>query len=477
MNAPLTNISPFHNVEIEQELLGAILVKGGHVIDQIDRIVTADDFHEPVHQALFRAFQEAHENGRPINPTLASAALGTASGTELAPGVSLGQYVARVASAACLPHLAPEYARQVSECSQRRKVSAVLDHMQVGLAAHQSPAEIAGAGIEMLDEVVGATSTSSCAPIDIGEAAYQAGEELTIAMQNPSRLRGVSTGLHDLDAKTGGLQNGSLVILAGRPGMGKSAVAASMVRAAAFGGFPALLFSLEMSSSEIANRITADLCFDDGGDPITYSDIARGNLSSSDHERVVQAERALHDVPLRIDPTGGLTVAQIAARARKYKVHLERKGKRLGVVFIDHLQLIRPSARYSGQRVNEIAEITGSLKSLAKELDLPVVALAQLNRAVEQRGNKRPSLADLRDSGSIEQDADVVMLVFREAYYLAKDSNLTATEDDARIGKLIEVSNLLEIDVAKQRGGPTGVVKLSCNIGANAIRDEGVINE
>jgi len=140
-------------------------------------------------------------------------------------------------------------------------------------------------------------------------------------------------------------------------------------------------------------------------------------------------------------------------------------------LIVDHMQLIRASNRYAGQRVNEITEISGGLKALAKELDIPVIALAQLNRSVESRDNKRPTLADLRDSGSIEQDADVVMFVFREEYYLARESGLSKAEDDARIGRLINARNQLEIDIAKQRNGPTGTINLFCNIGANAIRD------
>ena len=464
---------PTHcNIVLEQELLGAILTPvGAAVLNAIDRIITPDDFFDPNHQKLFASFLEAHGQGRPINLTLAIASLGPHAGFQIADDCTVGQYVARLAAAAAVPAAAPEYARQIRELAKHRQLNECFEILRAGQNANQSPSEIAGEVINLLDEIISASSTSATEQLSIGDAAYQAAEQMTIARQNPGRLMGISTGLRDLDARTGGLQPGNLIIVAGRPGMGKSAVAASIARHMAGSGNAVLFHSLEMSGRELGSRIIADICFDDGGQQIAYFDITSDRLNDADAQRVVDASRLLREIPLLIDPQSALTVAQIAARSRKYQQRLERQGKQLGAIFVDHLQLVRAGNRYSGNRVHEITEISGGLKSLAKELGVPVVVLAQLNRAVESRDNKRPALADLRDSGSIEQDADVVMFVFREEYYLQRETGGSQQEEDARIGRLVEVRNRLEIDICKQRSGPVGVVNLDCHIAANALRD------
>jgi len=252
--------------------------------------------------------------------------------------------------------------------------------------------------------------------------------------------------------------------------MGKTAVGVSIAKAVAQAGIPSLFFSLEMGAPSLAFRVLADLCFEHHN-PLEYFKIAKGELSTEQAQRVVDAQRQLRSLPLDIDQQDGLTISQIAARARKRNLQLARKGQRLGAIFVDHLHLVRPSSRYSGNRVGEITEISGSLKSLAKELDVAVIALAQLNRTVETRDVKRPTLADLRDSGSIEQDADTIVFLFRESYYLRDPISNNQAEEDKRIGRLMQVEHDLEANIAKQRSGPVGTVRLFCNIGANAIRN------
>ncbi len=289
-------------------------------------------------------------------------------------------------------------------------------------------------------------------------------------MQNPGKLAGISWGLRDLDFKTGGMKRGEMFVLAGRPGMGKTALALCVARAAAELGEPSLFFSLEMGSISLADRNLADVAFD-RHNPIPYYSIANGTLSNAQAQRVIEAGRKQRDVPLTIDPAPGLTVSQMAARARKHKQALERQGKRLGPVFVDHMHIVKPSNRYSGARVNEVGEISAALKSLAKELDVPVIALAQLSRGLESREDKRPTTADLRDSGSIEQDADAIIFVYREAYYLERATGGTAEQERIRIDRLLDVNDRLEAIVAKQRNGPTGTINLFCNIACNAVRD------
>jgi replicative DNA helicase len=196
-------------------------------------------------------------------------------------------------------------------------------------------------------------------------------------------------------------------------------------------------------------------------------------VNDAQAERVIEAERGLRDLPLHIDPAPGLTVSQIASRARRHKQSLERKGRRLGLLIVDHMHIVRPSNRYSGKRVNEVGEISAALKGLAKELDVPVLALAQLSRQGENRDDKRPAMADIRDSGTIEQDADAIVFLYREAYYLERETPSTADREQAQIRRLKDVKDQLEAIVAKQRNGPTGTVNLFCDIACNAVRDLG----
>jgi replicative DNA helicase len=476
MNSPVQQAQfdplSLFNIEIEQELLGAILNLGSCVLDAVDSIIASTDFYDPVHKALFARFSEAYARGRAINLSLAIGALGSDAKIPLANGVTVGQYIARVAASATVMSKAADYAKLIVEFAQRRKIVAVLDLMQEGIAANHGPAEIAGIGIDALDEIASAQCSTATCHMDIGKASQIAVERMQIALQNPGKLSGISTGLSDLDDKIGGLQPGELTILAGRPGMGKSAVGISMARSIAEARVPSIYFSLEMGASSLASRIMSDMCFD-YRNPIEYFKIQKGELTLEQAEAVVAASRQLRKLPLRVDQQDGLTVSQIASRARKHNHFLARDGKRLAVIFIDHLHLIRPTSRYAGNRVGEVTEISGALKSLAKELDVAVVALAQLNRAVEARAIQRPTLADLRDSGSIEQDADTIIFLFREAYYLQHPLSNDQAEDDKRIGRLMQVQNDLEANVAKQRSGPVGTVQLFCNIGANAIRNAG----
>jgi replicative DNA helicase len=476
MNAPvqfaLYDPASLYSIEVEQEILGAILHAGGVVIDAVDRIITATDFHEPVHKKLYAGFVDAHSKGRAITLTLAIAALGADGRMELMEGVTTGQYVARLAANAALPGRAVDYAKQILEFAQRRKIVGVMDAMQGGIVANHDPADIAGTGIEALDEIVSTNTSVTTSRMDIGEASYVAVERMTEAMRNPGKITGISTGLSDIDAATGGLHRGELLILGARPGMGKTALGACIARSIAEAQVPTLFFSQEMTAPSLAFRVLADMCFDHR-DPLEYFKITKGEITADQGQRVVEAQRRLRSLPLEIDQQDGLTISQIATRARKRNLQLARKGQRLGVIIVDHLHLIRASARYSGNRVGEVTEISGGLKSLAKELDVAVVALAQLNRALEAREMKRPTLADLRDSGSIEQDADTIIFLFREAYYLKDPISNDQAEEDKRIGRLMQVQHDLEANIAKQRSGPVGAIRLFCNIGANAIRNSG----
>jgi replicative DNA helicase len=458
------------SIELEQEILGAVLVNNS-ALEIIERDVSAGDFHEPLHVQLFEIFASVRDVHGIITPSLIIASMGGDASVIVAEGTTLGQYVARLAAAGCITGVVRAYAKQIREFANRRKILAMAETMTQGIQTNQPAAGIAGAGIELLDEIAMQASAGATPQVSLCEAADKSLERMQYGMQNPGKLAGISWGLKSLDSKTGGLKRGELFILAGRPGMGKSALAECIARSTAAAGEPTFLSSLEMGDISVADRILADHAFDPR-DPIAYYDIAAGNVSNRQAERVIAARRQMDGWPLHIDPTSGLTVSQIAARARRHKQTLERQGKRLGPVIVDHMHIVKPSNRYSGARVNEVGEISAALKGLAKELDVPVIALAQLSRALESRDDKRPTMADLRDSGSIEQDADAIIFVYREAYYLERATGANAEQEAARIDRLVDAGDQLEAIIAKQRNGPTGTVHLFCNIACNAVRDQ-----
>ena len=278
----------------------------------------------------------------------------------------------------------------------------------------------------------------------------------TLAMQNDQGIVGVPTGLTELDQKMGGLHKSDLLILAGRPSMGKTALATNIAynlcskspekRRKFFSGF----FSLEMSSEQLSTRILSEQA------RIKSDDIRRGKVSEAEINRYIETSRNIYNLPLYIDETPAITIATLSNRARRIK----RKFG-LSLVVVDYIQLMRSNSIKNENRVQEISEITQGLKALAKELSVPVLALSQLSRAVEQRDDKQPQLADLRESGSIEQDADVVMFVYREEYYLErKQPKLGSIEHAEWQSKMNDVNGLADIIIGKQRHGPTGTVKV-----------------
>ncbi|MET4487277.1 DnaB-like helicase C-terminal domain-containing protein [Bradyrhizobium sp. LA7.1] len=470
MNAPIrVETASLASVELEQELLGSILINS-QSLDIISREVSADDFSESLHAQLFETFISIRDANGVITPSLVIAAMGRDAGASLVEGTTLSQYVARLAANAAIISAVQAYARQIREFSNRRKILTLAGSMSIDIEANQSAAGIAAAGIEALDEIAAQSTAGATAQVSLREANEKSLVRMQFGMQNPGHLAGLSWGLDSLDNKTGGLKRGELFILAGRPSMGKTALAICIARNVASGGDPVFLSSLEMGEVSVSDRSLADAAYE-RGQPIPYYAIANGTLVNREAERVIEAARAQRDWPLKIDPAPGLTVSQIAGRARRYSQTLARQGKRLGLLVVDHMHIVTPSNRYSGARVNEVGEISAALKALAKELDVPVLALAQLSRALESREDKRPTMADLRDSGSIEQDADAIIFVYRESYYLERETATTAEKEAARIDRLIDVKDQLEAIIAKQRNGPTGTVHLFCDIGCNAIRD------
>ncbi|HMD63594.1 MAG TPA: replicative DNA helicase [Stellaceae bacterium] len=464
--------TPPYNTEAEQALLGAILINNTAYY-RVSEFLQPEHFGNAVHGRIFAAIGKLLGRGQIANPvTLKNLFDQDGALTE----IGGAQYLARLAGAAAAIINAEDYGRAVHDLYLRRELIALGEDV-VNDAFRQDLDDPAREQIERVEKKLFDLATTG----EIEGGFREFGTALTSAILNAEaafkrsgKTVGVATGFVDLDRKLGGLHPSDLVVLAGRPSMGKTALATNIAfyaarnyrpaaapeaRKAAEDGAVVGFFSLEMSAEQLATRILAE----ESG--VSSDRIRRGDVSHEDFDKFVQASQQLAALKLFIDDTPALTVAALRTRARRLK-----RQQGLGLIVIDYLQLLRPSNQARGQenRVQEISEITRGLKTLAKELNVPVLALSQLSRAVEQREDKRPMLADLRESGSIEQDADVVMFIFREEYYLSREPTRRPDEAESKFSeryqewreRLEKVHGLGEIIVAKQRHGPIGSVKL-----------------
>lgn len=450
-----------HNIEAEQALIGAILVNN-EAFRFAQKYVDHSHFYEPLHQAIYFSITQLIENGKLADPRLVKSFI---PNDLVAPNLTASQYLARLAVEATTIINAADYARIIRELADRRRLAEIGNALMPVDASH--PVGLATEAISALDAVVAANVDSSAPALSMAQAMARAVQAAADAYAQDGHIIGVPTTLTDLDAKLGGMSPGDFVVLAGRPGMGKSALILTLLRRAAQKGYKSKLVSLEMSDVPLAHRMISDTIFDMGGDRLPYAFIRSGRFHEKMFERIVEAAKMLEALPIHIEQQPGLTISQISARARQMK----RKDG-LDILAIDHLDLIRPTGRYQGNKVYELGEITAAAKALAKELGIVVVMLAQLSREVEKREDKRPTLSDLRSSGSIEQDADTVIFLYRKSYYLAASEPQAGTEEHAKWQVEIEKNaNLLQAIVAKQRMGPTGPVDLFCDIANNAVRD------
>ena len=452
-----------HNVEAEQQLLGAILTNND-VYDRISSIVRAEHFFEPVHKRIFEIAAARIQKNALASPVTLKAYMEDDAGLKELGGAT---YLARIAGAAVASYAARDYAQMIYDLAVRR------DLIQLGrdIAARAASVEVAN---EPKEQIVEAEQRLyKLAEQGVAERGFQsflravteAVNVAAAAYQRDGGLAGISTGLADLDKKLGGLHPSDLLILAGRPSMGKTSLATNIAfniaRAYRRGlrqdgtegtvnGGAVGFFSLEMSAEQLAARILSEAA------EVPSEQIRRGDMSEDEFRRFVEVAKTLENCPLFIDDTPALPIAQVAARARRLK-----RTQGLDVLIIDYLQLLRGTSKEN--RVQEVSEITQGLKAIAKELNIPVIALSQLSRAVESRDDKRPQLSDLRESGSIEQDADVVMFVFREEYYREREK-----PGDHELDKMAQwqaimekVHGKAEVIIGKQRHGPIGTVELS----------------
>lgn len=459
-----------HDIEVEQAFLGAA-IWNNEVVDIVDGKLAEADFFEPVHARLWSVFMEARRAGRVIDARLTAAALGSDAQVEIVRGMSVSQYVARLAAGAITVAGAKDYAASIREMADMRRIVDVADDLKAQVGKAASPADVARVSIEALDSIVSANADTAAPRVTAGEAARSAFERMIRTKDSGRSIVGAPYGLSRLDAATLGLAAGEMILVGARPSVGKTAFAISVGRAAAEAGHGVIFFSLEMYGDALMERALADVVYDHRR-PITYRQIRAGKVTEEEIDRLAAATGHLNTLPFVIEQEPGLTAGQIVARARKFKLKLEQSsGPRLDLVVVDHVHLVRASGRYAGNRTAEVTEISGALKGMAKELGVAVLVLCQLNRANEGRENKRPQLSDLRDSGALEQDADVVMFLHRDEYYLEREKGKDAQAEDERVSKLDKCKNILEIAIAKQRQGPITLIEAFCEIGSNAIRN------
>jgi replicative DNA helicase len=460
---PSYRIAP-HNIELEQALLGAIFVNN-EALYRVSDFLEPRHFFEPIHQKLFEIAASLVRVGKTATPVTLKTFL--PADIDIA-GLTVAQYLARLAAEATTVINAADYGRTIYDLAIRRSLIGIGE--DIVNAAYDSPSD--SRPQDQIEEAerslyeLAETGRYDGGFQRFAQALSTAVEMAAHAYQRDGRLSGLATGLRDLDRMMGGLQKSDLVILAGRPGMGKTALATNFaynVAKAWEGGVRADgriestnggivgFFSLEMSAEQLATRIISEQS------EIASYRIRRGEIEPSDFDRIAGAAREIEQLPLYIDETGGLSIAQLAARARRLK-----RQRGLDLLVIDYIQLLAGSARRAAEgRVQEVTEITTSLKALAKELNIPILALSQLSRQVENRDDKRPQLSDLRESGSIEQDADVVLFVFREEYYLRNKEPRPGNQEyfDWQ-AEMEKVHGRAEVIIGKQRHGPTGTVAL-----------------
>ena len=450
------------SLEAEQAILGAILFDN-EVFYRVSNYLKAEHFYDPVHQLLYDACGRLIGSGRVAAPTIVESFLASSQGFNEAGG---RRYLEGLAAAVPSTASAPDYARVVFDLALRRGLmtlgSELIERARDGGLDDEPQRQVEEA--EQALYKLAETGKYGGGFKTFRAAIAEAIEIADAAVRREGGLAGVSTGLKDLDVLLGGLHNSDLVILAGRPGMGKSSLATNIAVAAARAyraerqpdgtlkaaeGAVVGLFTLEMAAEQLATRIIAEFA------GVSSERIRRGEVDQEEFDRIYHAARDLESLPLYIDETGGLSIAQLAARARRLK-----RQHGLGLVVVDYLQLLTGTGkRANDNRVQEITEISMGLKALAKELGAPVLALSQLSRQVENRDDKRPQLADLRESGSIEQDADVVMFIYREEYYLREPEAGTPDHLEWQ-AKREKAKGIAEVIVAKQRHGPTGSVML-----------------
>ncbi|SSZ40748.1 Replicative DNA helicase [Bartonella grahamii] len=449
-----------HNIEAEQALLGAIIINN-NALDRVSDFLKAEHFFEPLHQKLFDIISKIIQNGKVADPITIKPFV---ENDAKIGDITVYNYVVRLATEAVTIINTKDYGSVIYDLFIRR--SLINLGTQVVNRAYDASVELTTSQqIETVENQLFELAEKGKYGggfENFNTAITKALNMASAAKKRSSKLSGIATHIKTLDEKMGGLQPSDLIILAGRPAMGKTSLATNIAfnianackrdNSQANEGGIVGFFSLEMSSEQLATRIISEQI------KVSSSDMRRGNISEEQFAKIIHAMRSLQTIPLYIDQTGGVSLAQLSARARRLK-----RQHGLDVLIIDYIQLMTSGSKRSLEnRVQEITAITTGLKALAKELNIPIIALSQLSRQVENRTDKRPQLSDLRESGSIEQDADIVLFVYREEYYLKNEEPKEGTAEYSKWQEAMEqAKGKAEVIIAKQRHGPTGIVPLA----------------
>jgi replicative DNA helicase len=457
-----------HNIEMEQALLGFIMSREDGLA-LISDVLQPDHCFEPVHARICAAAMEVGKSGAVPTPLVLKTYFERDGTLQEIGGWG---YLVKLLSAACTARSARDYAQQLAELYARRESMSLCQDF-IGTAADVRPdqefCKDLAATVSDLSAIIENSSAKRKSTAPVYDTAIEVVDRAERIRAGVPDDNAISTGLRALDANSGGLHKGESSILGARPGMGKTAIAcqigmnvAQLMRGVAY-------FSLEMPRASLTVRMVAAKLWTPDR-PIPYTNIARGLLSADELRWARSAAEEMKDWPLLINDSPGLSPAEIEAHARVMAAQLERKGCPLSLIIIDHLHKVRDRRAIS--KVHELTEISSAIAEMSKRLDVPILSLAQLNRSVESRDDKRPSLADLRESGAIEQDADLVMFLYREDYYVARQRTSDPNIEADRLRELDSLQGKMELAIAKQRNGPLANIDLWCDLACNVIRDE-----
>lgn len=453
------------NLEAEQAFLGALMIQN-EVFAHAGGFLKPEHFSEDTHCRIYEIAAKMIGDGRKATPITIAPFLGT---DDLAEGLTVRAYLARLCADATTIVNAKDYARTIVDMAARRSMIWAADDLiaqAMDSPVDMRPAEIAALALEDLGELIEDPAVTN--RIAAGASAHKVVARAQAIMRGEAVALGVSTGLPDLDHATGGFRPGELWIVAGRPGMGKSIVGVtSATKVAKHAGDGALIFSLELPEDQFTARMLADVAFI-ARRPVTFQQIMRGQLNDEELWLIDDAQRRLSTMAIVVDYSSRLTVSDIKARIHTERKRMTAAGKTLRLVVIDYLKFIQAGDRYKGNRVSEVGEISAGLKQAAKDEEVCIVLLAQLNRMLESREDKRPGLSDLRESGDLEQDADVVAFIHREAYFIEKSPGARKGEADA-VAKFEAVKNDAELILGKNRAGPTKTIHLWCDVACSTL--------
>ena len=454
------------SVENEQAFLGALLLNNDVLAVHGDRL-EPEHFTEDAHRRVFELARDMIRAGKVATPITMRPFIGE---QEIVPGMTVAGYLARLAAEASSPLVAGSHAQIIIDLHHRRKLLAIADEARA--MALDAPASTTVDGlIDKVEADLGALRSS--APVQAvtrgtaGEMGARLIEKVKRIRAGDEKPSGIPTGLPEIDEDTGGLTPTYLWIIAGRPSMGKTIFATKLARSVGRAGYGALLFSLEVGEEQINARLLADMAYS-SMHPIPFRRIMPGKIRDEELWRLEDAQQRFDVMPMVLDCPSSATVSQIASKVRAERLRMAKRGVKLGAVIIDYLDFISAGDRYRGNRVYEVGEISRGLKQVAKDHDVCVILLAQINRQVEQRPDKRPMMSDLRDSGNLEQDADVVAMIYRESYYFSKTPEF-ARGDPAALAQHAEIEHDLDLIIGKNRAGATRTHRLWCDVACSNV--------